>query len=311
MCIRDRVKACLNAAEIPFSIDPRIVRGLDYYTRTVFEFISDALGSQSTVCGGGRYDGLTAELGGPALPSLGFGMEMCIRDSQEPDSNDLGWGMDHDFSRSYTWLMLFQDGCRIDLHIETVEAVLETYGSDTLTLPLLDKDGILRPLPPPDDSGYRVTKPGNPQYDGCCNEFWWCLNNVAKGLVRGQLPYAMRMYTGVVHPELERMTAWYIGTETDFGVSVGMWGKYFQKLLPPPLYARYASTYAAGDSRCLWNAVFEACALFRELARAVGGRLGYPYPEGDDAHMTRYLLQMQAEYINKIRQEKPYDTENP
>ena len=230
---------------------------------------------------------------------------------QEPDSNDLGWGMDHDFSRSYTWLMLFQDGCRIDLHIETVEAVLETYGSDTLTLPLLDKDGILRPLPPPDDSGYRVTKPGNPQYDGCCNEFWWCLNNVAKGLVRGQLPYAMRMYTGVVHPELERMTAWYIGTETDFGVSVGMWGKYFQKLLPPPLYARYASTYAAGDSRCLWNAVFEACALFRELARAVGGRLGYPYPEGDDAHMTRYLLQMQAEYINKIRQEKPYDTENP
>lgn len=230
---------------------------------------------------------------------------------QEPDSNDLGWGMDHDFSRSYTWLMLFQDGCRIDLHIETVEAVLETYGSDTLTLPLLDKDGILRPLPPPDDSGYRVTKPGNPQYDGCCNEFWWCLNNVAKGLVRGQLPYAMRMYTGVVHPELERMTAWYIGTETDFGVSVGMWGKYFQKLLPPPLYARYASTYAAGDSRCLWNAVFEACALFRELARAVGGRLGYPYPEEDDAHMTRYLLQMQAEYINKIRQEKPYDTENP
>ena len=230
---------------------------------------------------------------------------------QEPDSNDLGWGMDHDFSRSYTWLMLFQDGCRIDLHIETVEAVLETYGSDTLTLPLLDKDGILRPLPPPDDSGYRVTKPGNPQYDGCCNEFWWCLNNVAKGLVRGQLPYAMRMYTGVVHPELERMTAWYIGTETDFGVSVGMWGKYFQKLLPPPLYARYASTYAAGDSRCLWNAVFEACALFRDLARAVGGRLGYPYPEGDDAHMTRYLLQMQAEYINKIRQEKPYDTENP
>ena len=193
---------------------------------------------------------------------------------QEPDSNDLGWGMDHDFSRSYTWLMLFQDGCRIDLHIETVEAVLETYGSDTLTLPLLDKDGILRPLPPPDDSGYRVTKPGNPQYDGCCNEFWWCLNNVAKWLVRGQLPYAMRMYTGVVHPELERMTAWYIGTETDFGVSVGMWGKYFQKLLPPPLYARYASTYAAGDSRCLWNAVFEACALFRELARAVGGRLG-------------------------------------
>lgn len=70
----DGVKGCLEAAGIDYSIDTRIVRGLDYYTRTVFEFVSDALGSQSTVCGGGRYDGLIDELGGPHLPSLGFGM---------------------------------------------------------------------------------------------------------------------------------------------------------------------------------------------------------------------------------------------
>lgn len=68
----EQVKACLSEAEIPFEIDPHIVRGLDYYTRTVFEFVSDALGAQSVVCGGGRYDGLTEELGGPHLPSLGF-----------------------------------------------------------------------------------------------------------------------------------------------------------------------------------------------------------------------------------------------
>ena len=68
------VKACLQAAEIPFTVDPHIVRGLDYYTRTVFEFVSDALGAQAVVCGGGRYDGLIEELGGPHLPSLGFGM---------------------------------------------------------------------------------------------------------------------------------------------------------------------------------------------------------------------------------------------
>ena len=70
----DGVKGCLEAAGISYAIDTRIVRGLDYYTRTVFEFVSDALGSQSTVCGGGRYDGLIDELGGPHLPSLGFGM---------------------------------------------------------------------------------------------------------------------------------------------------------------------------------------------------------------------------------------------
>ncbi len=70
----EAVKACLAEAEIDYTIDPHIVRGLDYYTRTVFEFVSDALGAQSTVCGGGRYDGLIDELGGPHLPSLGFGM---------------------------------------------------------------------------------------------------------------------------------------------------------------------------------------------------------------------------------------------
>ncbi len=68
------VKACLDAAEIAYTVNPRIVRGLDYYTRTVFEFESDALGAQAVVCGGGRYDGLIEELGGPHLPSLGFGM---------------------------------------------------------------------------------------------------------------------------------------------------------------------------------------------------------------------------------------------
>lgn len=70
----EAVKACLDEAGVPFEIDTGIVRGLDYYTRTVFEFESDALGAQAVVCGGGRYDGLVEELGGPHLPSLGFGM---------------------------------------------------------------------------------------------------------------------------------------------------------------------------------------------------------------------------------------------
>lgn len=70
----DAVRACLDAAGIPYELDTRIVRGLDYYTRTVFEFVSDALGAQAVVAGGGRYDGLIQELGGPSLPSLGFAM---------------------------------------------------------------------------------------------------------------------------------------------------------------------------------------------------------------------------------------------
>ena len=69
-----KVQEYLTAADIAFELDPHIVRGLDYYTRTVFEFVSDALGAQAVLCGGGRYDGLCEEMGGPKLPALGFAM---------------------------------------------------------------------------------------------------------------------------------------------------------------------------------------------------------------------------------------------
>lgn len=64
----------LTAMGIQYEINPTIVRGLDYYTRTVFEFITDELGAQAAVCAGGRYDGLVEYMGGPSMPSLGFGM---------------------------------------------------------------------------------------------------------------------------------------------------------------------------------------------------------------------------------------------
>lgn len=68
------VKGALDTLGVSYTINPTIVRGLDYYTRTVFEFITTSLGSQGTVCGGGRYDKLVEELGGPSIPALGFGM---------------------------------------------------------------------------------------------------------------------------------------------------------------------------------------------------------------------------------------------
>jgi histidyl-tRNA synthetase len=70
------VRAILDAAGIAYTINPRLVRGLDYYNLTVFEWVTDKLGSQGTVCGGGRYDGLIEQLGGKSTPAVGFGMGM-------------------------------------------------------------------------------------------------------------------------------------------------------------------------------------------------------------------------------------------
>jgi histidyl-tRNA synthetase len=68
------VCAVLDAADLPYRINPRLVRGLDYYNLTVFEWVTDQLGSQATVCGGGRYDGLFQQLGGKPTPAIGFGL---------------------------------------------------------------------------------------------------------------------------------------------------------------------------------------------------------------------------------------------
>lgn len=68
----ESVKSALSGMGVKYSVNPAIVRGLDYYTRTVFEFVSDQIGSQGTVCGGGRYDGLVEMLGGKPTPALGY-----------------------------------------------------------------------------------------------------------------------------------------------------------------------------------------------------------------------------------------------
>jgi len=70
----EQLKALLTEAGIAFDVNPRLVRGLDYYNRTVFEWVTDALGAQGTVAGGGRYDGLFEQLGGKPTPACGFGL---------------------------------------------------------------------------------------------------------------------------------------------------------------------------------------------------------------------------------------------
>ena len=70
----NKVKQALDNMNVKYSLNPRIVRGLDYYTNTVFEFVSDSCGTQGTVCGGGRYNGLVEEIGGKAVSGLGFAM---------------------------------------------------------------------------------------------------------------------------------------------------------------------------------------------------------------------------------------------
>lgn len=215
---------------------------------------------------------------------------------QEPDWNDVKTGLyggQFDSSRHYAWLMLFKDGNRIDLTIIIKEEAEKNFTEDKLTKLLLDKDNFLPKIPLPTDKDYHVRKPDQDEYTAYCNDFWWCLNNVAKGIARDELPYAMEMYNLIVRRLLNGMIDWYIGTRTDFSVSTGKMGKYYKKYLPTDLYGLYAKTYSDSDYNNFWASVFKACELFNTVALSVGEYFNFDYRQYEEDNIM--------DYISKIR----------
>src|SRR5207237_726092 len=89
-----QVRSLLDVAGVSYALDPTLVRGIDYYTRTIFTFVCEGLGAQSDVGGGGRYDGLVEQLGGPPTPAIGWAvgierMLLAIGGESEPESRDV------------------------------------------------------------------------------------------------------------------------------------------------------------------------------------------------------------------------------
>jgi histidyl-tRNA synthetase len=105
------LKQILSSSGIGFTVKPRLVRGLDYYTRTVFEWVTTELGAQGAVCGGGRYDGLVEEIGGRATPATGFalGIERLVELLKLHEIQPAA-------ARSHAYLAALGDAARIEAH---------------------------------------------------------------------------------------------------------------------------------------------------------------------------------------------------
>lgn len=211
---------------------------------------------------------------------------------QESDKMDSMLGKESDVSRTYAYLMLFNDGNRIDLRMQTIEAMREEFGQDKLTVVLMDKDKCLPEIPESTDEDFHVKRPTEALYLSSCNEFWWCLQNVAKGLWRDEIPYAKRMFDEVVRKPLDMMVSWLIGIRWDFNLSVGKMGKYFKRFLPENEWEMYERTYSGSDISQFWDSIFVACKLFRILAMEVAEHFSWNYPIVDDEKMTAYLKQV-------------------
>jgi len=194
----------------------------------------------------------------------------------------------------FSYMMIYPDGVRLDLTLLPPRQYTDIAEPSVV---LLDKDGLLPPLPSPSDAVYHIKPPAPLYYYSCCNNFWWCLNNVAKGIARDELPYAMNMLNAVVRFELHCMIEWYIGTQHGFHLSAGKDGKYFKRYLPSELYTQYTATYSDGNYENLWTAVFTMCDLFHTLALSVAEHFGFAYRQEEENGMREYLRMVREDVL--------------
>lgn len=183
----------------------------------------------------------------------------------------------------------------MDLHVCTKEnalANLELYQI------LVDKDGILPYPQETDDKKYWVKEPQEIEFQCACSDFWWCLNNVAKGLWRNELPYAMDVINFVLRPHLKRLLEWEIGIEHNFSVSAGKSGKYFKKYLPEDKYRQFLATYSIAEIESIWNSVFEMCDLFQSTAVELSKKQKFVYDFEQAENSLNFLQHVRKLPVN-------------
>ena len=211
---------------------------------------------------------------------------------QYPDENPY---YPSDKKNSYGLLMQFSDGTRIDLTVQSVDYALQHIQDDKLCKILLDKESILPKIKAATDCQYWVKEPTKEQYIAVCNNFWWCTNNIAKGLWREEIPYVQDMTNHVVRPLLITILNWKVGILTDWPVSTGKSSKYLYQWLSEEEWQMFMATYFDGNVEHAWKSVFCMCGLFRNVAQIVGGKLGWEYneKEGEAAReFLEYVLQL-------------------
>ena len=197
-------------------------------------------------------------------------------------------GEDH-----YAFLTQFADGNRIDLGLFPL-ARLDVMERDSLSILLLDKDGLIEPFSPASESDYLPKSPTAKTFADCCNEFWWVSTYVAKGLWREEITYAKAMLDQYVRPQLMKILAWQIGIKTEFKINPGKDGKYFQHHLEPEVWKQLLSTYADADYDQTWDSLERMCQLFQIASRFVANHFGFEYPLEDDQNVSAHLKHVRS-----------------
>ncbi|MDF1522471.1 MAG: aminoglycoside 6-adenylyltransferase [Trueperaceae bacterium] len=191
------------------------------------------------------------------------------------------------------WLMLFEDGSRIDLTLVPV-AAMATYRHDGPVRVLVDLHGVVPPPPPTDAPHFVPDPPTAAAFADVCNEFWWVAPYVAKGLARGETTYAHHHFDVVLCAQLLTMLGWDVAAASGFRRGAGKHGRSLRREMALEDWARLEATYAGADPEAAWDALEAMAGLFRDVATRVAGRFGFDCSQCDDVRVTAHLRRVRA-----------------
>lgn len=210
---------------------------------------------------------------------------------QTPEAIDLIPPLD---DGTFAYLMLFEDGNRIDLTLVPQSLAATWNGGDALAVVLLDKDQQLPALPPSTDEAYWVQPPTQKYFDDCCNECWWVATYVAKGLWRGELTYAYD-HLSIVRDMLIQMMNWRIGIQTQFSLSTGKNGKYLKLYLSEEEWKRFSQTFPRLVNHEIWTSLFVLLEEFATYADEVATSYRYTQHIVETNKVLAYLKKVQRD----------------
>lgn len=190
---------------------------------------------------------------------------------------------------SYIFLMQFKDGVRIDLSFRNIIKIKGISMEDSLSKILLNKDGLAPKLTPPNDSSYFVKRPDQKEFDKLMNEVWWIQTYVAKAIWRDEMPLAKYMFDVILIDCIRKLLSYYIGLNYNWNINVGKCGKWFKRYLPEDIYNELIALYPAANYEEMWQSLFLCGEFIRNIGRYVSEKLGYNYPDKDDANVTDFI----------------------
>ena len=180
---------------------------------------------------------------------------------------------------SFSYLMLFTDGNRIDLTLTPAALAEESLKRNEMRKILLDKDSRVQNSSFNLEDPYRIQKPSEKEFWDCSNEFWWVSTYIGKALWREELTLAKFIMEGPVRDMLITLLNWHVGITTDFTVSTGKGGKNIEKYVERELWSKLVLTYPNGSYENMWNSLFDMCSLFEELSCNIAQELNFDLPD--------------------------------